>query len=87
MPLLGVFGWPDGLIVLGYFALVIYVGFAVARRDKSTGEYFLGGRSMPDSGNASGCVQQTCRRRASPSWGPCWPNMGCMVFWTASSLW
>lgn len=47
MPLLGVFGWPDGLIVLAYFALVIYVGFAVARRDKGTGEYFLGGRSMP----------------------------------------
>ncbi len=47
MPLLGVFGWPDGLIVIAYFALVIYVGFAVARKDQSTGEYFLGGRSMP----------------------------------------
>lgn len=50
MHVLAVFGPIDWGIVGVYFALVIAVSFAVARRsggDTGAGEYFLGGRSMP----------------------------------------
>jgi SSS family transporter len=50
MQVLAVFGPLDWGIVGVYFALVIAVSFAVARKDKTggaAGEYFLGGRSMP----------------------------------------
>jgi solute:Na+ symporter, SSS family len=44
---LAVFGPLDGSIVAAYFALVIVVGFLVARKDAGEKEFFLGGRSMP----------------------------------------
>lgn len=46
MPL-AVFGRWDVLVVLGYFALVTFVGLAVARKHQDEKEYFLGNRSMP----------------------------------------
>lgn len=49
MPLmpLAVFGRWDVVVVLAYFALVTFVGLAVARKDQDEKEYFLGNRSMP----------------------------------------
>lgn len=39
---------PDGLVLLGYCALLVITGFVFARRQsKSTGEYFLANRRMP----------------------------------------
>jgi solute:Na+ symporter, SSS family len=46
MPL-AVFGPLDWGVVLAYFALVTFVGLAVARKDQDEKEYFLGNRSMP----------------------------------------
>lgn len=47
MLVLAVFGPLDWGIVLAYFALVIVVGLAVARKDQDAKEYFLGNRAMP----------------------------------------
>src|ERR1035437_9042287 len=44
---LAVFGPLDWSIVAAYFALVILVGFLVARKDQGTGEFFLGNRNLP----------------------------------------
>jgi SSS family transporter len=47
MPVLAVFGPLDWGVVIAYFALVTWVGLAVARKDQDAKEYFLGNRSMP----------------------------------------
>lgn len=47
MPILAVFGPLDWGVVGAYFALVTFVGLAVARKDQGEDEYFLGNRSMP----------------------------------------
>lgn len=47
MPVLAVFTSLDWGVVIGYFALVTFVGLAVARKDQNEKEYFLGNRSMP----------------------------------------
>jgi len=44
---LAVFGSIDWGILVGYFALMIYMGVVAARKDQDTGEYFLAHRSMP----------------------------------------
>ncbi|HEY2585053.1 MAG TPA: hypothetical protein VGI81_04725 [Tepidisphaeraceae bacterium] len=46
MPL-AIFGPLDWGVVLAYFALVTFVGLAVARKEQDEKEYFLGNRSMP----------------------------------------
>lgn len=47
MPILSVFGPLDWGVVGLYFALVTFVGLAVARKKQDAKEYFLGNRSMP----------------------------------------
>lgn len=44
---LAIFGPLDWVVLVGYFALVTWVGFAVARKDQNAEEYFLGERSIP----------------------------------------
>src|SRR3954447_6807010 len=44
---LAAFGGVDWAVLAGYFALMIAIGFAVARGKQSTREYFLAGRSLP----------------------------------------
>jgi solute:Na+ symporter, SSS family len=47
VPVLAVFGWPDWLVLGAYLAAMIVIGFAAARRNQNTEEYFLAERSMP----------------------------------------
>jgi solute:Na+ symporter, SSS family len=44
---LAVFGPIDWGILVGYFALMIYMGVVASRKDQDAGEYFLAHRSMP----------------------------------------
>src|SRR3954453_18421934 len=44
---LAAFGTADWVVLGGYFALMIAIGFAVARGRQSAHEYFLAGRSLP----------------------------------------
>jgi solute:Na+ symporter, SSS family len=44
---LAAFGTADWVVLGGYFALMIAIGFAVARGRQSAQEYFLAGRSLP----------------------------------------
>lgn len=37
-------GWIDGLVIAAYFAAVLGIGLWVGRREKNTGDFFLGGR-------------------------------------------
>jgi SSS family transporter len=37
----------DGLIILAYFALIIWIGLRMGRRDNSLHEFALGGRNVP----------------------------------------
>src|SRR3954468_24053404 len=46
-PLLAAFGRADWVVVAGYFTLMIFIGFAVARKGESAKDYFLAGRSLP----------------------------------------
>lgn len=39
--------WIDGLIILVYFAAMAGIGFYFSRKNTSTEEYFVGGRSFP----------------------------------------
>ncbi len=41
------FGLGDYLVLGGYFLSLVLIGWAAARREKGTEDYFLGGRSMP----------------------------------------
>src|SRR5882757_4357955 len=47
MPILATFQPIDYAVVLGYFALMIFIGHAVARRKTDAQGYFLAQRSMP----------------------------------------
>src|SRR4051795_562969 len=44
---LAAFGTADWLVLGGYFALMIAIGFAVARGRQTAHEYFLANRSLP----------------------------------------
>ena len=44
---IAVFGPFDWSVVGVYFALVIFIGFMVARKDQNAGEFFLGNRNLP----------------------------------------
>lgn len=46
-PVLAAFEYLDWVIVGGYFALMIGIGFAVSRKARDAEEYFLAGRSLP----------------------------------------
>src|ERR1043165_6009471 len=37
----------DGLIIILYFALIVFIGLYMGRRDKSLHDFALGGRSVP----------------------------------------
>lgn len=39
--------WLDHVVIVGYLAATLLVGFVISRRQRSDEEYFLAGRSMP----------------------------------------
>ena len=41
------FHWIDWLIIISYLGLIIYIGRYFSEKNKSTGDYFVGRRSIP----------------------------------------
>jgi len=39
--------WLDYLVVIAYWATIVSMGFYFSRRQKTTGQYYTGGRSLP----------------------------------------
>lgn len=40
------FGWMDGVVLIGYFVAIMFLGLYQARKIKNTGDFFAGGRTF-----------------------------------------